>query len=111
LQLKIGGHEIPESCLRYVVLYSAAPVSFGGVLAGEEGLRIEEKLRKLTQMRAVSFEAVDRNGVYATGICDLKGLKFSRSASHAIKFSGELVNPFEHGCWDVDEVMVRLHGL
>jgi hypothetical protein len=111
LRLKVGDYEIPERCLRYVVLYRAAPVSFGGVLVGKEGSQVKEKLRRLTQMKAVSFEAVDSNGVYATGVCDLRNLKFDENTTPATIFSGELVYPFEQEHWDVDEVMVRMHGL
>lgn len=109
MKLKIGDYEIPERCLRYVVLYRTAPVSFGGVLVGDEGLRTKEKLRRLTLMKAISYEAVDRNGVYATGVCDVKNLKFGENTAPTTKFFGELVRPFEPGYWDVDEVMVRLH--
>jgi hypothetical protein len=110
LRLKIGDYEIPERCLRYVVLYRAAPVSFGGVIVGNEGLQIKEKLRGLALSKAISYEAVDRNGVYATGFCDLKNLKFDESTMATTKFFGELVRPFEPDLyWDVGNAWVRLH--
>jgi hypothetical protein len=112
LQLKIGDCEIPERCLRYVVLYRAALVSFGGVLVGDEGLQTKEKLHRLVLMKAISYEALDSNGVYATGWCDVKNLKFDDTTKPTTKFSGELVHPFEPDYYrDVDEVMVRLHRM
>jgi hypothetical protein len=88
LQLKIGYYEIPERCLRYVVLYRAAPVFFRGVLVGDEGSQIREKLRRLTLMKTISYEAVDSNGVYATGWCDIKNLKFDENSTPPTKFFG-----------------------
>jgi hypothetical protein len=112
LQLKIGDCEIPERCLRYVVLYRAALVSFGGVLVGDEGLRTKEKLHSLALMKAISYEAVDSNGVYATGWCDIKKLKFDENTKSTTKFSGELVHPFEPDYLrDINEATVRLHRM
>jgi hypothetical protein len=112
LQLKIGDYEIPERCLRYVVLYRAAPVSFGGVLVGDEALQVKEKLRRLALMKAISYEAVDSNGVYATGWCDIKNLKFDENTTPTTKFFGELVRPFEPDYYrHVDEAWVRLHRM
>jgi hypothetical protein len=110
LRLKIGDYEVPERCLRDVVLYRAAPVSFGGVLVGDEGLRIKGKLRSLVLLKAVSYEAVDRNGVYATGFCDLRNLKFDENSTTIERFSGDLVRPYEQDLyWDVGNAWVRLH--
>ena len=112
LGLKIGDYEIPERCLKYVVLYRAAPVSFGGVLVGDEGTQTKEKLRRLALMKAISYEAVDSNGVHTTGWCDVKNLKFDDSTKPATKFFGELVRPFESDYYrDIDEVMGRLHRM
>ena len=112
MQLKIGDYEIPERFLRYVVLYGAAPVSFGGVLFGDEGLQTKEKLRRLALMKAISYEAVDNNGVHTTGWCDVKNLKFDENTKPTTKFFGELVRPFEPDYYrDVDEVMGRLHRM
>jgi len=112
LKLNIGDYEIPERCLRYVVLYRAALVSFGGVLVGDEGLQIREKLHSLALMKAISFEAVDSNGVYATGWSDIKKLKFDPSTKPTTKFFGELVRPLEPDYdWDVNEATVRLHRM
>ena len=111
MQLKIGDCRILERRLRYVVLYTAVPVSFGGVV-GDEALQTKEKLRTLALMKAISYEAVDSNGVHTTGWCDVKNLTFDENTKPTTKFFGELVRPFEPDCYrDVDEVMVRLHHM
>ena len=94
LKLTIGDCNIPKRFLRHVNLYRAAPVSFGGVLVGNEGVQIKEKLERLTQGKAVSYEAVDEHGVRAEGFCDLRNLKFNFSHG-GVTFSGELIRPFE----------------
>ena len=112
MQLKIGDYEIPERCLRYVVLYRAALVSFGGVLVGDEGLQTRDKLHRLALMKAISYEAVDSSGVYSTGWCDIKNLKFDSNTKPTTKFFGELVRPFEPDYnRDVEGAMVRLHRM
>ena len=111
MKLKIGGYRIPRRFLRYVVLYKAAPVSFGGVLAGDEGQRARKKLQKLAQSKAISYEAVDQNGVYAEGLCDLRNLKFHAS-SGTIRFSAELIRPFEQDIyWGASEQLARRSSL
>jgi len=95
LKLKIGDYEIPEHCLRYIVLYpESSSVVFAGVLVGDQRLQEKVKLRRLAETRAIPYEAVDRNGVPATGICDIKNLKFDGNTTQMIKFSGRLVRPF-----------------
>jgi len=96
LKLKIGDYEVSESCLRYVVLYTgSSSVAFAGTLGGEEGLQMRTGLRRLSQMRAIPFEVVDRNGVNTTGLCGIKDLKLGADSTPAIKFSGRLVRPFQ----------------
>jgi hypothetical protein len=111
LKLEIGGFVIPERFLSYVALYKAAPVSFGGVLVGDEGLRVREKLERLAGGKAISYEAVDKNGVHAEGFCDLRNLEFDCS-TEAIMFSGELVRPFEQDIyWGASEQLARHSSL
>jgi len=96
LKLKIGDYEVPERCLRSVVLYpGSSSVTFAGVFVGEQGLQARTGLRRLAEMRAMPFEVVDRNGVSSTGLCDVKNLKFDGDGTPVIKFSGRLVRPFQ----------------
>ena len=96
MRLKIGDYEIPERCLKFVFLYpNSSCVSFAGVFVGEDGRIAGKELRRSAQVRAVPFEAVDRNGVGSAGLCDVKDLKLA-SRSSIIKFSGRLVRPFEN---------------
>jgi len=107
LKLTIGPLKIPERFLRYVILYRAAPVSFGGVLIGREGAKVKEGLEKLTRGKAMAYEAVDEHGVYAEGYCDLKNLKFDLSEGRVV-FSGELIRPFEQDIyWDATDQLAR----
>ena len=102
---------IPERFLRYVALYKAAPVSFGGVLVGDEGLRVREKLERLAEGKAISHEAVDKNSVHAEGFCYLRNLEFDCSAG-AVMFSGELIRPFEQDIyWEATEQLTRRSSL
>jgi hypothetical protein len=97
LKLKIGDYEVPERSLKFVVLYSdSSSVSFAGVFVGEEGRAAGAELRRSAQIRAIPFEAVDRNGVGSTGICDVKDLKLVGTGPSIIKFSGRLVRPFQN---------------
>jgi len=94
LKLKIADYEVPERCLRFVILYpESASVSFGGALVGEKDRETGSELRKLAKLRAVPFEAVDRNGLGSTGICNLKDLKIIGHSTPIRKFSGRLVRP------------------
>jgi len=112
LKLKIGGLIIPERFLSYVALYKAAPVSFGGVLVGDEGLTVRDKLERIAGGKAFSYEAVDNYGVHAEGFCDLRNLKFDEGTKATTKFSGELVRPFEQDLyWDVSDSWVRVNRL
>jgi hypothetical protein len=97
LRLKIGDCEIPEAFLLYVELsIGPFPVAFGGIARGDEALAIRKRLKLLAEERAVSYEAVDKNGLPSTGICDIKDLKFQETSTRPImiKFSGRLVHPF-----------------
>jgi hypothetical protein len=97
LRLKIGDCEIPEPFLLFVeVSVGPFPVAFGGIARGEEGIAIRKRLRLLAQERAVAYEAVDKNGISSTGICDIKDLEFEETSTRPvmIKFSGRLVHPF-----------------
>jgi hypothetical protein len=96
LKLKIGDYEVPEHCLRSVVLYSGSSfATFAGVFVGEQELEVKTGLRRLAEMRAMPFEVVDRNGVTATGVCDIKNLKFEGESTPVVKFSGRLTPPFQ----------------
>jgi hypothetical protein len=96
LKLKIGEYDIPERCLRSVILYpELSTVEFAGVFVGEKDLQLIAGLRRLAEMRAIAFEAVDRNGVRTEGLCDIKNLRFDEDSTTTIKFSGRLVRPFQ----------------
>ena len=96
MKLKIGDCEIPERCLRSVTLYpESLSVSFAGVFIGEEELRVRTGLRRLAETRAIPFDAVDRNGVNSSGLCNIRNLKFDGDGTPIIKFSGRLVRPFQ----------------
>jgi hypothetical protein len=96
LKLKVGDYDIPERCLKFVVLYyEDASVSFAGVLIDQKDREAAGGLRRLAQTRAIPFEAVDRNGVGSTGICNVKDLRIVGNANSVIKFSGRLVRPFQ----------------
>jgi hypothetical protein len=97
LRLKIRDCEIPEQFLTYVVLSTGTfAVSFGGVARRDEVTEMLKKLKLLAEERAVPYEAVDKNGVESTGICNIKNLKFGETPadSDLIRFSGRLVHPF-----------------
>ena len=94
MRLKIGEYEIPERCLTFLTLYHrSASVLFAGVLVGEKGLQAITGIRRLAETRAIPFEAVDRDGVSSTGLCDIRNLKLEEDSA-AVKFSGRLVRPF-----------------
>jgi len=97
LKLKIRDCEIPEQILTYVVLSTGTfAVSFGGVARRDEVTEMLKKLKLLAEERAVPYEAVDKNGVESTGICNIKNLKFGETPADPdlIRFSGRLVHPF-----------------
>jgi hypothetical protein len=97
LKLKIRDCEIPEQFLAYVVLSTGYfAVSFGGVARGEEATELVKRLKLIAQESAIPYEAVDKNGVESTGICNLKNLKFAETPAkpNMIRFSGRLVHPF-----------------
>lgn len=96
LKLKIGDYDIPERYLRSVVLYpESSSVAFAGVLVGEQRLETRTSLRRLAETKAIPFEAVDKNGVSATGLCEIKDLKLDAHSAPIIRFSGRLVRPFQ----------------
>jgi hypothetical protein len=96
MKLKIGDCEIPERCLRNVILYNQdSSVSFSGVLYGEQRVLTKTELNRSASMSPTLYEAVDKNGVSATGLCSVKNLKFEPGAAAIIKFSGQLVRPFQ----------------
>ncbi len=97
MRLTIGGYEIPERSLLHVDLaINSYSVSFDGVSLQNAGVEIRRRLRLLAQERAISFEAVDKNGAMSVGICDIKDLKFeeTRTKPPLIRFSGRLIRPF-----------------
>ena len=97
LRLKIGDCEIPEPVLSYVVLsIGPFPVSFGGVAGREEGAQIRKRLRLLAEEKAIPYDAVDKNGVASSGLCNIRDLKFEErpTTPGLIRFSGRLVHPF-----------------
>jgi hypothetical protein len=97
LKLTIGDCDIPERFLLYVTLSSGSfAVSFGGAARRDEIAQIQRKLKILAEQSALPYDAVDKNGVGSTGICNLKNLKFQVAPSNPaiIRFSGLLVHPF-----------------
>ena len=83
--------------MKFVVLYyESSSVSFAGVLVGEQALKAGAELRRLAQMRAIPFEAADRNGIGSTGICDIKDLRLTGDGTSVVRFSGQLVRPFQY---------------
>jgi hypothetical protein len=97
LRLRIGDCEIPEQFLLYVTLSSGSfAVSFGGAARRDEIAQIQRRLKLLAEQNALPYEAVDKNGVGSTGICNMKNLKFQETPSNPalIRFSGLLVHPF-----------------
>jgi hypothetical protein len=97
LKFKIADLEIPERLLLYVTFsVGSFPVSIGGIARGEEAQNIRKRLKLLAEERAIWYEAVDKNGVFMTGICTIKDLKFEETPTSPvlIKFSGRLVHPF-----------------
>jgi hypothetical protein len=96
LKLKIGDYEIPENCLRYVILYgeSDAIASFGGIILEEQNCHAKPSLIRLAEEKAIAFEAIDRNGIGSAGFCNIKNLKFDGKTPSIIKFSGQLCRPF-----------------
>ena len=97
MKLKIRDCEIPERFLRYVDLSTGYfAVSFNGVAPREEATEMLRRLKLIAQESAIPYEAVDKNGIESTGICNLKDLKFGETPANPnmIKFSGRLVHPF-----------------
>jgi hypothetical protein len=95
LRLKIGDYEIPEHCLKSVSVYpELSTVAFTGVFVGEHEAKTGAGLRYLAEMRALPYEAVDKNGVASSGVCDIKDFKLV-DGSLTVKFSGRLVRPFQ----------------
>jgi hypothetical protein len=97
LKLKIRDCEIPEQFLTYVVLSTGSfAVSFGGVARRDEVTQMMKELKLLAQENAVPYEAVDKNGIESTGICNIRNLKFGATPAdpNLIRFSGQLVHPF-----------------
>ena len=97
MKLKIRDCEIPEQFLSYVILSSGSfEVSFGGAARRDEIAQIQKKLKLLAEEKALPYEAVDKNGIGTTGICNMKNLKFQETPSNPalIRFSGLLVHPF-----------------
>jgi hypothetical protein len=94
VKLKIGDFEIPDRCLRYVVLFfETASVSFGGTLIQDDDLHLKNALRRMSMERGIRYEAVDINGVRAKGLCSIRNLKFDQDDA-PIKFHGQLRRPF-----------------
>ena len=97
LRLTVGDYDIPKNALRYVrVTFGPYPVSFGGMIGGDEASELVRKLRLLAEQRAIRYEAVDNEGLSSEGICNLVHLRFERIAAHPslTRFSGQLAHPF-----------------
>ncbi|HMK84310.1 MAG TPA: hypothetical protein VK503_11375 [Candidatus Bathyarchaeia archaeon] len=97
MKLRIGNYEVPEKCLRYVILYGeSGTISFGGIIVEEQNSPTKSNLIRLAEEKAVGFEAIDRNGLGTEGFCNVKHLKFDERNPSIVKFSGQLFRPF-HG--------------
>ena len=95
MKLRIGNYEVPEKCLRYVILYGeSGTISFGGIIVGEQNSETKSTLIRLAEEKAMEFEAIDRNGVGTEGFCNIKHLKFDGRNPSIVKFSGQLLRPF-----------------
>lgn len=97
MRLKIGDLEIPKDVLVYVAMsIGSYPVSFGGVVRGDEGAQLIRKLKLLAEERGIPYDAVDKDGVATTGICTIVNLKFENTTTDPpmIRFSGRLAHPF-----------------
>ena len=97
MKLKIRDCDIPERFLTYVVLSTGYfAVSFSGVAPREEATEMLRRLKLIAQESAIPYEAVDKNGIESTGICNLKDLKFGGTPANPnmVRFSGRLVHPF-----------------
>ena len=97
MRLIIGDCEIPADALLYVSLsIGSYPVSFGGVVRGDEGLGLLKRLKLLAEQRGIPYDAVDKEGIGSTGICKVVNLKFERTSTDPpmVRFSGRLAHPF-----------------
>jgi hypothetical protein len=93
----VGDYEIPKNALLYVRLtFGPYPVSFGGVIGWDEAPDLVRSLKLLAEQMALHYEAVDRDGLSSSGLCNLIHLKFERTATPPprIRFSGQLAHPF-----------------
>ena len=97
MRLRVGELLFSEDVLIYLTLsIGPSPVSFGGVMRGEDAAELQKKLKLLAQEGGISYLAVDRNGVELSGFCRIIDLKFEQLATHPlmIRFSGKLAHPF-----------------
>jgi len=97
MKLTISDCEIPDANLLFVVVsIGPFPVTFGAMLWGDEGEAIQRRLRLLSQQKALHYDAVDKNGLYSTGLCEIKDLKFEKVSTDpiTIRVSGKLAHPF-----------------
>jgi hypothetical protein len=97
MKLTIADCEIPQANLLYVVVsIGPFPVSFGAMLWGDEGRAIQRRLSLLSQQKALHYDAVDKDGLYSAGLCEIKDLKFEEMHTDpiTIRVSGRLVHPF-----------------
>jgi hypothetical protein len=95
--LIVGDYEIPEAALRYVRLsIGPYPVSFGGMVGGDDAQELMRTLKLLAEQSALQYEAEDMEGVSSSGICNLIHVKFERSTTQPgmIRFSAQLAHPF-----------------
>ena len=97
MRLKIGDLEIPGEVLIYVTLsIGSYPVSFGGVVREDEGAPFLRNLKLLAEERGLLYDAVDKDGVASTGLCNIMNLKFEKTTTNPpmIRFAGRLAHPF-----------------
>ena len=97
MKLKVGDLLFSEDVLIYVTLMiGPSPVSFGGVMKGDDAKELQRRLKLLAQEGGVSYLAVDKNGVELTGFCRIIDLNFEELATRPvmIRFSGKLAHPF-----------------
>jgi hypothetical protein len=97
MRLRIADCSFQEQQLLYVVLsIGPFPVTFGAIVWGDDGEAIARRIRLLAEQKALTYDAVDKNGLSSSGLCEIRDLKFEKTSTDPImiKITGRLVHPF-----------------